>query len=119
MMYVWILSKSYHAPSGETLPVAWSYGYNHSANGYQANGYGLVCVSMDAHQLAFVRTGLDANVEYAGVYGKETWVKPSPLLLETYKDQLGDGVYENLGQVLERLGETEPRFLLDRDPHRP
>jgi hypothetical protein len=118
MMYVWLLSKSYQAPNGEELPIAWSYGYNHSAMGYQDNGYGLVCVSMDAHQLAFIRSGLDANVEYAGVYGKETWVKPTPLMLETYRAQLGAGQYDNLGQVLDKLGEWEPRFLLERDPHK-
>jgi hypothetical protein len=119
MMCVWMLSKAYQAPGGEILPVAWSYGYNHSAMGYQANGWGLTCVSMDAHQLVFVRSGVDANIQYVGIAGKETWVKPTALLLETYKELLGDVTYDHLGHVLDKLGETEPRFLLERDPHRP
>jgi hypothetical protein len=115
MIYVWVLSKAYQAPTGETLPVAWSYGYNHSSMGYKDNGYGLVWLSLDAHQLQFLKAGLDANVQ---VVGREN-SKPTPLLLETYKDALGDETYDNVGQILERLGDTEPRFLLERDPHRP
>ncbi len=115
MLGVWVMTKSFDAPSGP-LPVAWSYGYNHSANGFQENGWGLAWVSMDVQQLVFIRSGIDPNVQYVG---KDASAKPTPLLLETYADQLGDGEFSTLGEVLDKLGEWEPRFWLERDPHKP
>jgi hypothetical protein len=112
---VWVMSKSYEAPGGEILPVAWSYGNNHSASGYQANGWGLVWVSMDIHQLMFIKAGIDPNVEYVG---RDASAAPTALLLETYKDKL-DEPFSTLGQVLDKLGDWEPRFWLERDPHKP
>jgi hypothetical protein len=115
-MYAWVMSKSYVADSGEELPVAWSYGRNHMASGYQANGFGLVWLSLDAHQLEFLRSGIDDRVQ---VVGKEM-SRPTPLLLETYADKLGDPTqYNTLQDVLDKLGETEPRFLQDMDPRKP
>jgi hypothetical protein len=116
MLGVWVLSKSYETPAGDVLPVAWSYGNNHSASGYEANGWGLVWVSMDIHQYIFLKSGIDPNVQ---AIGKDTSAAPTPLLLETYRGKLGDGVFSTLGQVLEKLGEWEPRFWLERDPHKP
>jgi hypothetical protein len=87
MMQVWVMSKSYVAPGGETLPVAWSYGYNHSAMGYQANGWGLVWLSLDTHQLEFIRAGIDPNVQFVGIAGREM-SPPTQLLLDTYADKL-------------------------------
>ena len=119
MMGVWVLSKSFQAPTGEVLPVAWSYGYNHAAMGYEGNGWGLVWVSLDVHQLTFIKSGTDPNVQFVGLAGRETWSAPPPLLLQTYADKLGADAFDNLGQVLLKLGETEPRFLLERDPRNP
>jgi hypothetical protein len=109
------MSKSYIAQSGEELPVVYSYGRNHSAMGYKQNGWGLVWLSLDAHQLEFLRSGTDPRVE---VVGKE-WDAPTDLLLSTYADELGSFDYQFLHQVLSKLGETEPRFLMERSPNMP
>jgi len=118
MMGVWVLSKSFDDPASGTLPVAHSYGYNHAAMGYEANGWGLVWLSLDVHQLEFLRSGTDPNVQFVGLAGRETWSRPVPLLLETYASKLKGGPYAHLGQVLFELGEAEPRFLIERDPRR-
>jgi hypothetical protein len=111
-MYLWVMSKSYRALSGEVLPVAYSYARNHSAMGYEESGWGLVWVSLDAHHLAFLQSGTDPNVE---IVGRE-WDRPTDLLLETYQSKLGGYDFDNLGQVLSKLGLSEPRFLIDRSP---
>ena len=101
--------KIFSGTTGEILPVAWSYGHNHAAMTYQENGWGLVWLSLDVHQLVFLKTGTDPNVQVVGRPGS----KPTPLLLETYADKLDpDETYGTLEQVLEKLGEWEPRFLL-------
>lgn len=111
MMHVWVMSKSFPSTTGD-LPVAWSYGYNHAAMGYENNGWGLVWLSLDIHQLMFLKAKIDPNVE---VIGKES-SKPTQLLLDTYADRLaGDGPYTTVQQVLDRLGELEPRFWLERN----
>ncbi len=117
MMQVWVMSKSYASPNGGVLPVAWSYGYNHSSMGYQENGWGLVWLSLDAHQLEFIRAGVDPNVQFVGIAGKEM-SPPTQLLLDTYADKLAGAGPFMLGQVLEKLGEWETRFVLERDPHK-
>src|SRR5579864_3891478 len=110
MLGVWVMTKSFQAPhDGSEYPRAWSYGNNHSAMGYQANGWGLAWVSMDTHQLAFLKAGIDPNVQVVGWHRDAA---PTPLLLETYADRLGDGTFTALGQVLDKLGEWEPRFWL-------
>lgn len=116
MQYVWVMSKAYQAPNGDPVPVAWSYGYNHSHMGFQANGWGLVWLTLDVHQLVFLKSGIDPNVQVVGIERN----KPIPLLLETYADKLeGGGPYANLGEVLDKLGEWEPRFLLERSAREP
>jgi hypothetical protein len=115
-MYAWIMSKFYLAPDGNELPVAYSYGYNHSAMGYQDNGWGLVWVSLDTQQLEFLRSGTDPNVQVVGT----EWDPPTQLLLETYADKLtGAGPFIMLAQVLSKLGQWEPRFIVQRDPNKP
>lgn len=115
-MYAWVMSRSYVAPEGEILPVAYSYGYNHSAMGFQANGWGLVWLSLDAQQLEFLRAGVDANVEVVGT----EWDAPTPRLLDTYADKLtGSGPFVMLAQALSKLGQWEPRFIEPRDPTKP
>jgi hypothetical protein len=117
MLGVWVLTKLFQAPhDGNDYPIAWSYGYNHAAMGYQDNGWGLSWVSMDIHQFAFLKAGMDPNVQ---VVGKNRDEATTPFLLETYKDKLGEGAFSTLGQVLDKLGEWEPRFWLERDPHKP
>jgi hypothetical protein len=115
-MYVWVMSQVYTATTGEGLPVAYSYGRNHHASGYAANGWGLVWLSLASQQLEFLKSGTDDRVE---VVGKEH-SKPTPLLLETYADRLGDPTqYSTLQDVLDKLGETEPRFLAELDERKP
>jgi len=113
--YVWVMTKSYEANSGETLPVAWSYGLNHSSMGYKPNGWGLAWVSVLQQHLEFMSSGTDPEVE---VVGKED-DPPTQLLLDTYRDELGDASYPTLKAVLKKLAETDPRFTMDRDPRRP
>lgn len=116
MKHTWVMTKSYQALTGEVLPVAWNYGRNHAASGYKPNGWGLVWLSLDQPQLEFLLSGTDSDVQ---VVGQEK-DKPTPLLLETYADELGDPAkYYTVQDVLDKLGETEPRFLEDRDPRRP
>ncbi|MGH9634960.1 MAG: hypothetical protein ACRD72_09015 [Candidatus Angelobacter sp.] len=114
MQHVWVMSKSYDA-QGDTMPIAWSYGYNYSAMGFKPGGWGLVWLSLDIQQEVFIKSGIDPNVQ---IVGREN-SKPTQLLLDTYKEELGDDTYTTLEQVLGKLGEKDPRFLLERDPHRP
>lgn len=107
-MYAWVMSKSYVAANGMVLPVAYSYGYNHYASGYQANGWGLVWISLDVQHLEFLRSGTDPDVQLVGT----EFDPPTQLLLDTYADQLaGAGPFTFLVQVLNKLGQWEPRFL--------
>jgi hypothetical protein len=115
VQHVWVMSKSYIALGGEELPVAWNYGLNHSAMGYKPNGWGLVWVSVERQHLEFMKSGTDSEVEVVGQEDEP----PTRLLLDTYADELGSGTYPTLKSVLRKLGETEPRFLEDRDPRRP
>src|SRR6478672_8144881 len=112
MMYCWVMSKFHTAVDGTVLPTAYSYGYNHAAMGYESNGYGLVWITLDTQQLEFLRSGTDPDVEVVGT----EWDAPTPLLLTTYADKLGTGTFVMLGQVLAKLGQTEPRFIVQRDP---
>lgn len=115
MQHIWVMSKSYQALGGEILPVAWNYGLNHSAMGYKPNGWGLVWVSVEHQHLEFMKSGTDSDVE---VVGQED-DPPTQLALDTYADELGIGQYDTLRKVLRKLAETEPRFMMDRDPRRP
>lgn len=115
MQHIWVMSKSYVALGGEELPVAWNYGLNHSAMGYKPNGWGLVWVSVENQHLEFMKSGTDSDLEVVGQEDEP----PTQLLLDTYADELGAGKYPTLKSVLRKLGETEPRFLEDRDPRRP
>jgi hypothetical protein len=115
MDYTWVMTKSYQATSGETLPVAYSYGANHSSMGYEANGWGLAWISLDVHQLEFLLSGIDDRVV---VVGQED-DPPTQLLLDTYADKLKSKKYDTLRQVLKELGKTEPRFTMTRDPNKP
>ena len=115
MDYIWVMTKSYDALSGENLPVAWNYGLNHSTHGFKPNGWGLAWVSALQQHLDFMKSGTDPEVE---VVGKED-DPPTQLLLDTYANELGPGPYSTLKAVLKKLAETEPRFLMDRDPRRP
>ena len=111
-MYAWVMSKFYTATDGSVLPTAYSYGNNHVAMGFQSNGYGLVWISLESQQLEFLRSGTDPDVEVVGT----EWNTPTPLLLTTYADQLGTHTFVTLGQVLAKLGQTEPRFIQLFDP---
>jgi hypothetical protein len=113
MMSVWIMSKFYQALDGKILPTAQSYCNNHAASGFQANGYGLVWCSMEFPQLQYLQSGAEPDCE---VVGTHLWSAPTPLLLTTYADQLSSGTFTMLAQVLDVLGQTEPRFLQPYDP---
>jgi hypothetical protein len=116
MMYAWVMSQFYQADDGSVLPVAYSYGYNHASMGFQANGWGLVWISLDAQQIDFLRSGTDPAVQVVGT----EWDTPIQLLLDTYADKLtGSGPFVMLGQVLGKLGQWEPNFLMQRDPNKP
>lgn len=116
MDYAWVMTKFYQATTGETLPVAASYGANHSDMGFEANGYGLAWISLDVHQLEFLNSGTDDRVE---VVGQED-DPPTKLLLDTYASKLDASVtYLTLRQVLKKLAKTEPRFTMPRDPNKP
>lgn len=114
MIGLWVLSKPYAADGG-TFPVAWSYGHNHIAFGYQGNGWSLVYLSCDAHQAAFIVSGTDPNVVYVGT----EWDAPPQLLLDTYSSSITPGkTYTSVGQVLADLGKADARFIEQRDPTR-
>jgi hypothetical protein len=116
MMAAWVLSQFYQAQDGSVLPVAYSYAYNHVSMGFQDNGWGLVWISLDAQQLDFLRSGTDPAVQVVGT----EWDTPPQLLLDTYSAQLtGSGPFVMLGQVLGKLGQWEPNFLIVRDPNKP
>lgn len=117
MIGIWVMSKSYESPAG-ILPIAWSYGFNHKAMGYDpATGWGLVWLTCEAQQIAFMQSNTDPNVQYVGTM----WDAPTPLVLQVYAGQLGSGTYTQMTQVLSKLSQTEPRFLeaMMSDPNKP
>lgn len=114
-MQIWVMSKFYKDQHGNDTPYAYSYARNHSAMGCESNGWGLVWLALDAHQLVFLRQNIDPNVQ---VIGTER-AAPTSLLLNTYADKLSAGAYQRMDDVLEALSHWEPRFILERDPNRP
>lgn len=109
---IWVLSKSYTADGGR-FPVAWSYGHNHIAMGYQENGWSLVYLTCDSHHIEFMLSGIDPNVLYVGT----EWDEPPQLLLDTYQHVLPKGkTYLTVGQVLAQLGRWDARFTEHRRP---
>ena len=111
-MHIWVMSKAFHDLHHGDMPVAYSHARKHVGMGVQANGWGLAWLAVDAQHLAFIRAGIDPNVQYVGLVGRES-SPPTPLLLETYADKLGSDTYTTLEQVLLKLGEWDIRFLLD------
>lgn len=114
MLGIWVLSKPYTAPGG-AFPVAWSYGQNHVALGYQDNGWCLVYLTCSTEQMQFILSGTDPNVVYVGT----EWDAPPQLLLDTYKAQLPTNqTFTAVGQVLAALGRSDPRFIMPRTPEK-
>jgi hypothetical protein len=72
------------------------------------DGWTLVHVACDSAHAAFMKQHPDLFVWI----GSE-WSKVPPEVLEAFAAQLGpDEQYQNMGQVLDKLAESEPRFHL-------
>ena len=104
----WVLSKCDRSDQGlrplvESLSVNW-YGAIPPA---EEDGWMLVHVACDGAHVAFMKQ--DPDFIWIG----SEWSKVPQQVLETYASQLDPTEqYQNMGQVLDKLAESEPRFLL-------
>ncbi len=71
------------------------------------NGWSLVWITCDPAHYAFIKQDEDC------IWLGNEWSRVHPQLLETFAEMLDPNeTYQNLGQVIEKLAESEPRFLL-------
>jgi hypothetical protein len=104
----WVLSKCDRTDQGlRPLVESMSINWRGAVPPAEDDGWTLVHVACDSAHVAFMK----ADPDFIWI-GNE-WSKVPPEVLEAYGSQLDPNeLYQNMGQVLDKLADLEPRFHL-------